>query len=299
MKQTEKGFLLLTSQLGNPERKPLTVAQFRTLAKRVSQVEMPVCDRELSDSDVMALGYSEEFSRRIVSLLEEEQLLEYYLRSAKKQECTVITRVSETYPQCIRKKLGLDAPGSLWCKGDPTILQMSCVSLVGSREIREENRLFSAEVGRQAALQGYALVSGNARGADRIAQEACLEMGGYVISVVADELETKITQSHVLYVSENGFDLAFTAARALSRNHLIHSLSPKTFVAQCQWKSGGTWDGSVKNLQNGWSDLYCYADGSPAASELADMGATFISVEELSDIGGLKPDYLNFLHADG
>ena len=40
--------------------------------------------------------------------------------------------------------------------------------------MRQENRTFAEEVGRQAALQGLTLVSGNARGADRAAQESCV-----------------------------------------------------------------------------------------------------------------------------
>ena len=41
MTPREQGFLLLTSRLGDPERKPLTVAQFRTLAKQVQAMAAP------------------------------------------------------------------------------------------------------------------------------------------------------------------------------------------------------------------------------------------------------------------
>ena len=57
MNAKERGFLLLTSQLGDPERKPFTVAQFRDLAKRVTQMEKPKASRELTESDLLALGY--------------------------------------------------------------------------------------------------------------------------------------------------------------------------------------------------------------------------------------------------
>ena len=42
MNPRERGFLLLTGYLGDPERKPLTVAQFRELAKRMQTMEKPV-----------------------------------------------------------------------------------------------------------------------------------------------------------------------------------------------------------------------------------------------------------------
>ena len=110
-----------------------------------------------------------------------------------------ITRVSDGYPLLLRKRLGLDSPGSLWIKGDASLLSQPAVSLVGSRDLNEPNREFAREVGRQAALQGYVLISGNARGADRTAQESCLNAGGRVISVVADELNKHPERENLIY----------------------------------------------------------------------------------------------------
>ena len=42
MNPRERGFLLLTSHLGDPERKVLTVAQLRSLALRMRDMEQPV-----------------------------------------------------------------------------------------------------------------------------------------------------------------------------------------------------------------------------------------------------------------
>ena len=109
--------------------------------------------------------------------------------------------------------------------------------MVGSRELGEENRIFAENVGRQAALQGYVLVSGNAKGADSTAQESCLTGGGSVICVVADELEKHPVQKNVLYLSEDGFDMVFSPYRALQRNRIIHSLGSCTFVAQSGLKA--------------------------------------------------------------
>ena len=60
MTGAERGFLLLCCHLGNPERKPLTVAQFRKLARRVRDSEKSPGDRELELSDLTKLGYSPE-----------------------------------------------------------------------------------------------------------------------------------------------------------------------------------------------------------------------------------------------
>lgn len=293
MRPAERGFLLLSSHLGDPQRKVLTTAQLRTLAKRAKL--LPLEDRDLQVQDLLHLGYDPMMAQRIWDLLEGETQLDWYLSRGKRRDCVPLTRLSESYPQKLRSCMGWDAPGCLWAKGDLSLLQMPMVSLVGSRELYEKNRRFAEEAGRQAALQGYVLVSGNAKGADREAQEACLEAGGRVISVVADELETKPGTSRVLWLSEDGYDLPFTTLRALSRNHVIHSLGGLTLVAQCTMGKGGTWDGTVKNLHNGYSPVCCFDDGSDVVTELVHRGAVAVMAEDLQDLQALKGTELNFM----
>ena len=241
-------------------------------------------DRDLAAEDLLALGYSRAMAERIVDLLCEEALLTHYIYKGGREGCGVITRISAEYPQTLRKRLGLEAPGSLWAKGSLDILDAPALSLVGSRELMEKNRKFAREVGRQAALQGYTLVSGNARGADREAQESCLQYGGKVISVVADRLQDQTERENVLYLSEDGFDLPFSAQRALSRNRVIHALPTLgVFVAQCNMQTGGTWNGTEKNLKYGWSKVFCYGDQSAAQRELCYRGAEAVTMADLSD----------------
>lgn len=287
MNPREKGFLLLTSALGDPQRRPLTAPQLRTLAKRASYLQPLEPDPELTTEDLLGLGYGKSMAQRIVGLLSDAQLLEYYLEQGKKLHCVPLTRVSDGYPLILRKRLGLDSPGCLWAKGDISLLERPAVALVGSRELQDENRRFAAEVGRQAALQGYVLVSGNARGADKTAQETCLANGGSVISVVADELLAHETRENILYLSEDCYDAAFSSQRALSRNRVIHCLGHWTFVAQAGLQRGGSWDGCEKNLRHGWSPVCCFADGSQAANSLVSMGAEVVTAEELADFSQL------------
>ena len=65
MNAREEGFLLLTSNLGDPNRHPLTTAQLRTLAERVRGAEHLPEDRQVESRDLMALGYSREMAERI------------------------------------------------------------------------------------------------------------------------------------------------------------------------------------------------------------------------------------------
>ncbi len=294
MRGAERGYLLLCSQLGDPNRRILTVAQFRTLARRVRQSQPADTNRQLELSDLRALGYGDDFARQILHLLSEESLLDWYLARARREACTVVTKASSGFPQILDQKLGLDCPGCLWLKGDPQLLNNPMISLVGSREIRDENREFAQAVGIHAAEQGYTLVSGNARGADRIAQESCLRAGGKVISVVADSLRDKKVDENILYISEDSFNLPFSPQRAISRNRIIHCLGSLIFVAQSDLHSGGTWDGTVKNLRGQWSSVFCFRDGSPASVELHMLGASFVGIRDLSNIHNLHSKYDNF-----
>lgn len=279
----EKGFLLLSSSLGNPHRYPLTTAQLRTLAMRMEAVDWKEPDRELQLEDLTRLGFKDELAGHILELLDDRASLEAYLSRGMEAGCVPLSRISPAYPMSVRNRLGMDAPGCIWVKGDTELLSLPGVALVGSRDIEPENRKFAAEVGRQAALQGYVLISGNARGADQIAQTSCLEAGGKVVSIVADSLRKHRQDENILYISEDGFDNAFDARRALSRNRLIHCMGIRTFVAQASAFRGGTWDGTVRNLRAGWSQVLCFQDGSHATAELIQMGAEEISMDDLGN----------------
>lgn len=298
MKAGERGFLLLTSHLGDPERKILTVAQLRQLHLRVRRAGAESGLRELEEADLLALGYDRAFASRILRLLGQEEQLDWYIRQGTKKDCVPVTRVSEAYPDRLRRKLALDCPGSLWAKGSLELLEKPAVAVVGSREPGTLGMAFAEEAGAQIARQGYVLVSGNARGVDRIAQESCLACGGQVISVVADELEARPAEPNILYLSEDGFDCPFSPMRALSRNRIIHSMGKLTLVVQSRLGKGGTWDGTVKNLKHGWTPVFCLDDGTEASVMLEQLGAELISGSALTDLSKLTSGVRSFFETD-
>ena len=292
----EQGFLLLTSNLGDPDRKPLTIAQFRNLAKRVADAQREVTARELEIKDLEDLGYETSMAERIYGLLGGGNQLRETLRRAENCDCYPITRLNPIYPLAVRRRLGLDSPGVLWAKGDVTLLGKPAVAVIGSRDLNPENKQFAEEAGRQIAKQGYVLVSGNARGADKAAQEAALEAGGQVISIVADSLQKQPLRRNVLYLSLDDFDAEFSTQRALRRNHVIHSLASLAIAAQCNLGKGGTWDGILANLKHGWNPVCCYCDGSEGAMELQNRGVHLMDFADLRDLSVLM-ELTNFLNA--
>ena len=289
------GYLLLCSHLGDPQRKVLTTAQARVLSQRVRDHGPWTEDREVSIADLIALGYPEAFSQRVVSLLGETEVLTHYLQKGSNRKCVPLTRLDPRYPGQVRNRLGQDSPGCLWAKGDLSLLEGPMISLVGCRQLEAQNKTFAEHVGLEAARQGYVLVSGNALGADRAAQRACWKAGGRVICVVADALHSHLEAPNVLYLSEEDFDMPFSPFRALRRNRVIHTMGVCTLVSQVRLGQGGSWDGTSQNLKHGWTPVYGFRDGSGGMRALEGMGAELIGLESLADYGKLRERNTNFL----
>lgn len=289
--------MLLCSVLGDPDSRPLTVAQFRALSRRAEAEFGGDPGVNVTEELLCRWGYAQEEAARIVGLLNREALLDRYLRRAEALGVTLLTRISPNYPQTISRALRWEAPTVLALWGNEALLNTRCMALVGSREPTEAAASFAREAGRQMARQGFTLVSGNARGCDRLAAEACQAAGGKVIAVVSDELTNHCGGSkpeNCLYISEMGYDLPFTAARALSRNRVIHVLGEKVFSVEPRHKIGGTWAGTAENLRKGWSPVFVARSQAPGTLALQDLGATPVGQEALSDLNRLEPAQMQF-----
>ena len=272
----------------------LSLAQARELSRRARAAGIGEEDpfRDVTVKDVRRLGYSEYEAGHIVSLLGRERQLDGYLLAAEKAGVTVITRLDNRFPRKLREQLGARCPAALFCRGDLRLLQRPCISVVGSRHLASPGAQFAAQAGRLAAREGFTLCSGDAMGADRTAQEACLRGGGSVLIFPATELVYCPIRKNTLYAAEGGFELGFSAQRALGRNRFIHAMGEKTLVAQTGFGKGGTWSGSLDNLQHEYSPLFVFDDGSEGARALCARGAT--PVQALTSLQALTPAQLSF-----
>jgi len=273
----EEGVLLLCCRLGDADCKPLTSHQFQKLGLSV-RASAPSGDplRQLQPRDLTALGYEEAQAERILYLLDREAALHRYLAAAERQDIHALTYLSAAYPGRLKGQLGFSCPPVFFCRGDLALLKRSSLAVVGSRKLHPENEAFARRAGKLAAEAGLVLVSGGAVGADRAAQEACLEVGGSCVIFVADRLDQHPAHPRVLYLSADGYDVPFSNHRALARNPWIHMQGDRVIAAQCTYGAGGTWQGCMENLTHNWSDLFVFDDGSEAAKTLKERGATGI-----------------------
>ena len=274
--------LLLCSTLGDESSRPLSYAQFRTLAERARALGPGGADlrRDLTAKDLTRLGYAPEEAERIEDLLSREAALHAYLSAAERRSIFPLTRITPGYPAALRALLGDRAPLVLFLRGEPSLLELPCISVVDSRQPNERTRGFARRIGALAAKEGFVLCSGGAGGVDTEAEDACLGGGGRVIVFPAGRLTDCRVDARVLYLTEGAYDVPFSAQRALARNRLIHALGERTYAAQPRMQTGGTWRGCTDHLHSISRPLFVFDDGSEAARALLADGASPIGLPE-------------------
>ncbi len=289
MTTAERGFLLLCGDLADGTA-PLSLHQLHLLRQRLSgAVQEGDASASLSVPFFQSLGYSEKYAMRLAALYDREDALQKYLELGAQKDCFPLTCVSDGFPQYLREKLGKRSPAVLFYRGNPKLLDGRKIAVVGSRKLKAYGSTFAARVGELAAREGLTLVSGNAHGADKTAQDACLQNGGSVIAVVSEPLcEQEPSSDRILFLAESGWHQPFSAERALGRNRLIHALGERSFVAQCAVGSG-TWQGTADALKHAVTPVFVCNDGSEGAKGLENLGAVPVTAEALNDLSALCP----------
>ena len=273
MTGAERGWLLLCADLADGLR-PLTLPQVRRLRAALRRTEPDLSDpeRDLNAADLRAIGLDRAASERVLRLLDRAAALDAYLNTALLFEIHPLTVVSPGYPRRLRERLGDDAPAVLFFRGDPQLLSRPAVSLTGSRSLDAASADFARQVGTMAAQAGKLLISGNALGADRTAQEACLAAGGCVAAFLPGELNSQAPQARTVFLTETGWHLPFAPYRALQRNRLIYALAGHSLIARTH-TTGGTFSGACEALRRGSGPISVRDDGSPGARALIEHGA--------------------------
>src|SRR5206468_1140399 len=133
------------------------------------------------------------------------------------------------------------------------------------RNIDEAGAAFAREVGRKAAAAKLLVVSGGARGTDRIAMDGALEADGNAVGAMADTLETTARKSDVRELLLDGRLVlltpylpaaGFSVGAAMGRNKIIYGLADFAVVVSSDYQTGGTWAGAVEALKAGWCPVF-------------------------------------------
>jgi DNA processing protein len=110
------------------------------------------------------------------------------------KDLKLATFCDDAYPQLLREIA--DPPLVLYCRGDPALLQLPGVAIVGSRRCSVYGKEVTQKLARDLAQCGLVIVSGLARGVDSQAHIGALEVQGKTSAVLGNGID-------VVYPREN------------------------------------------------------------------------------------------------
>lgn len=238
---------------------------------------------------------------RLVRLLDTGIALAVRLDALYERGISAVTVLDGIYPTRLRDRLGAAAPPVLYCAGDVSILGVDGIGMVGSRDVSPEGVEATTNVAYCIANSGVPLISGGAKGVDKISMAAAYERGGRVVGVLADALETAIGQRDNRTAMLEGRsclctpyrpDARFTAGTAMGRNKIIYGLSRATLVIASAKGEGGTWSGATEALKKGYGRVAVWMGegGGPGNAPLVKAGAVPIDrPEEILELGPVEP----------
>lgn len=174
------------------------------------------------------------------------------------QGYNIIPITSQDYSKTLKKNLGTNSPTVLFSKGNLNLLQEPAVAIVGSRNADPVSLQFTSEIAKKCVTQNKVVVSGFAKGVDKMALDAALEAGGKSIIVLPQGITTfasgfkqyykHILQGRLLVISTFYPNAPWSAEFAMRRNPYIYGLADEIYVAQSDEK-GGTWSGVIDGLR--------------------------------------------------
>ncbi|GGJ95004.1 DNA-processing protein DprA [Pseudomonas matsuisoli] len=191
-----------------------------------------------------------------------------------------------------------DAPPLLFVWGNPAILEMPQLAMVGSRRASQPGLDTAFAFARSLAAGGFCVTSGLALGIDGAAHRGALDAQGATIAVLGTGLQCLYPKRHVTLaqdiadqggavVSELPLDTAPQAANFPRRNRIISGLSVGTLVVEASPSSGSLITARLASEQG--REVYAipgsiHHPGARGCHQLIREGATL--VESVDDILG-------------
>lgn len=196
----------------------------------------------------------------------------------------VITVANEAYPSQWRR-LGCGAPPALWLEGahpHPS----KYVAIVGTREPSKFLHQAVETSVMQVAQMGYGIVSGGARGVDRLAAKAAQRSGAPLLGILPaighlpPGARSCSTIPPAAYLSINPDGLVPGAAAFMERNALIYAMGAFALVFDPRFRAGGTWHGAIEAHRRCLTRLLVHESEAPGTKALIALGLTPFKADE-------------------
>ncbi len=269
-----KAILLLCGHFGSHDDssvKPLTRNQYNKVANWLNNQGMRPQNllEEGGRAPLSVFGDSGKLTEeRLQALLQRGTALALAVENWTNKGGWIIARSDDDYPKRLRRRLRHLAPPILYGVGDTKLLEYGGVSMVGSRDSSDEALTFVRELATKCAQEGVPVVSGGARGVDKMSMDSALDAEGLVVGALANGLartarkkkyRDAIAEDRLTLISAYHPHSRFAVWKAMGRNKHIYTLGDRTVVAHSAAGSGGTWAGATENLKHGWVPMFVYA----------------------------------------
>lgn len=286
--------ILLVSRMHSDGTRPLSASEFWKLRGVVPRpgVLLGEAETELMEDH----GLSGELSARIVALLDRATAVAFEMERLEHAGIWTVTPFDEHYPKALLDRLDSKAPALIHAAGALEMLDHPGFGVVGSRDVSPEGAVAAQGVAVKAVELGFALVSGGARGVDKLAMNAAFQAGGKVVGVLADSLMRQLDKpdvrraiydEQIVMCTPFSPKAPFKVWNAMGRNKLIYALSEFTLAIAAEAGKGGTWSGATEALRRGFGRVGVWRGpgeglGNPL---LQERGAQSIrSIDELEDV---------------
>lgn len=158
----------------------------------------------------------------------------------------IITFDHSAYPALL-KEISYPPP-LLYIRGDPKVLALPQLAIVGSRCPSHSGRAITAEFTQELVEAGFCITSGLAQGIDGASHEAALKTNGRTVAVLGNGLNSVYPKQHIslaeaitqrgCLVSEFPLNAAPNKKHFPRRNRIISGLSLGTVVIEAKLRSG-------------------------------------------------------------
>ena len=263
LSQETRVSLLLTSPLmegtNNRSLEPRTPMEFLRLSNFVTTYGCNIIDFISPNADEFIQGTAEILDpERIKRLLAQGFLLAQMIERWNSRSIWVLSQFDHAYPKRFFTAFGQDAPILIYGCGDPALLDVGGLAVVGSRNADESLLKYAEEVGCLTATSGKAVISGVSREIDQAAMRAVLSSEGISVGIMADSLERAVlNQQNRIPLKENRLVLispyhpgsGFNTVNDLQRNKLIYALADAALIISSDYQKGGIWAGAVEQLE--------------------------------------------------
>jgi DNA processing protein len=200
------------------------------------------------EKSLREIGLGEKLIKNFLSFRKDFDQSSYFLR-LEHLGIKVVLAEEETYPKLLKEIE--DRPPVLYIKVKQMdrIFQQKAIAVVGTRKVTRYGQEVTEKITKGLVEAGLVIVSGLARGVDKIAHETTINNGGITIAVLGGSLDLiyppehqdlaeRIVENNGAIMSELPLGSQTVPGNFPARNRIISGLSLGVVVTEAAQKSG-------------------------------------------------------------